>query len=215
MQNSLKQADNNQDSFSFSGLRHASVDDTGRVPIPSMFWPGFQYADEHWVVATINPFHECLILYTKERWKNIESEISKQPYSNDKIRQMQRLVIGLAQEVKLDAQGRLLLPTGLRSVKLRIPNTLDEGELLEKEQKSEKQASSPDTPDEGVLLEKKRKSEKQVSSPNTPDERVLLGRRVVFVGVGKRVEIWSADSWQVIENKSSDPDEVGKANIPF
>jgi MraZ protein len=55
------------------------------------------------------------LLYTAVQWQVIEDNLQKLPSFNAAARRIQRLLIGHATDVELDANGRVLLPPVLRS----------------------------------------------------------------------------------------------------
>ena len=56
----------------------------------------------------------CLLLYPEPEWAEIERKLEALPSFNKTARTFQRLYIGHAHEVEMDAQGRILLPPELR-----------------------------------------------------------------------------------------------------
>jgi len=65
------------------------------------------------MVVTVDRDH-CLLLYTLPDWEEIERKLVRLPSLNKQARRLQRLLIGHATEVELDANGRILLPSPLR-----------------------------------------------------------------------------------------------------
>ncbi len=53
----------------------------------------------------------CLLLYPRPRWQSKSEEISRLPFQ---ARALQRMLIGSAVDIDLDAAGRLLIPSELR-----------------------------------------------------------------------------------------------------
>jgi MraZ protein len=64
------------------------------------------------VVVTIDR-DGCLLLYPMNDWEQIERQIMQLPL-RQASRSLQRLMVGHATDVELDAHGRLLLPPELR-----------------------------------------------------------------------------------------------------
>ena len=54
------------------------------------------------------------MLYPEPEWAEIERRLEALPSFNKSARTLQRLYIGHAHEVEMDAQGRILLPPELR-----------------------------------------------------------------------------------------------------
>ena len=65
------------------------------------------------LVVTVDQDH-CLLVYPLPEWEIIENKLIALPSLNKQARLLQRLLIGHATELDMDAQGRILLPTMLR-----------------------------------------------------------------------------------------------------
>jgi len=65
------------------------------------------------LVVTVDRDH-CLLVYPLPEWEIIESKLIQLPSLNKQARLLQRLLIGHATELDMDAQGRILLPSILR-----------------------------------------------------------------------------------------------------
>ena len=74
----------------------------------------FRAALQSGSVVTIDTEERCLLLYPQATWETIEAQLAALPSFNAQARRIQRLLIGHATEVELDAQGRMLLPPLLR-----------------------------------------------------------------------------------------------------
>ncbi len=57
---------------------------------------------------------QCLLVYPLPEWEVIEAKLIALPSLNKQARLLQRLYIGHATELEMDAQGRFLLPVMLR-----------------------------------------------------------------------------------------------------
>ena len=66
------------------------------------------------LVVTIDTDQPCLLIYPLPEWEAIEEKIEALPSFNPTTRRIQRLLIGHATEVEVDANGRMLLSTPLR-----------------------------------------------------------------------------------------------------
>ena len=65
------------------------------------------------LVVTVDQDH-CLLVYPLPEWEIIEEKLINLPSLNKQSRLLQRLLIGYATDLEMDAQGRILLPTMLR-----------------------------------------------------------------------------------------------------
>lgn len=82
--------------------------------MPTKYRETFQEAAANKCVITIDTEDDCLLLYPLPVWEEIEAKLQTLPSLNRKVRRIQRLLIGHASEIEIDAQGRVLLPPILR-----------------------------------------------------------------------------------------------------
>ena len=66
------------------------------------------------IVITVDHADKCLLVYPMDQWEKVERTLMSLPNMNRRVRNMQRLILGHASELELDAQGRVLLPAPLR-----------------------------------------------------------------------------------------------------
>ena len=57
---------------------------------------------------------KCLLLYPMPEWEVIEQKLAALPNVDDDTRILQRLLVGYATPIEMDAQGRMLVPPPLR-----------------------------------------------------------------------------------------------------
>jgi MraZ protein len=98
----------------FRGINAVNLDTKGRIAMPKKYRQDTLDAADGKMVVTIDTDAPCLLLYTLNEWERIESKLQQLPSFNPAARRIQRLLIGHAMEVDMDAQGRLLLPGLLR-----------------------------------------------------------------------------------------------------
>jgi MraZ protein len=98
----------------FRGVTFLNLDAKGRLAIPAKYRERLQSFCESRLVITIDR-ERCLLIYPERTWVEIERVLDQLPSFNEQARILQRLYIGHAQEVDMDAQGRVLLPPALRS----------------------------------------------------------------------------------------------------
>lgn len=96
------------------GLAACSIDEKGRVTVPSNYRKILMEEADGKLVLTIDTEDRCLLLYPLSNWLVIEEQLSKLPSLNPASRRIQRLLIGHATDLELDRQGRILLPSLLR-----------------------------------------------------------------------------------------------------
>ena len=65
------------------------------------------------LVLTADP-SRCLLLYPLAAWEPIQARLMALSSFNEKIRSLQRLLVGYADDVDIDTAGRILVPPSLR-----------------------------------------------------------------------------------------------------
>lgn len=101
----------------FLGVSTLNLDAKGRLAIPAKHREALVQGCASRVVVTINPspLDRCLWLYPENEWREIARKLSRLPTMNRQNQLIQRLMLGHASEVELDAQGRVLLSSELRA----------------------------------------------------------------------------------------------------
>jgi len=125
----------------FRGINSATLDAKGRMALPARFREVLQLGADGKTVVTIDMREQCLLLYPLSEWEVVQRKLESLANVGARARLLQRLLIGHATDLELDAQGRILLPAMLR-------------------------------------------------------EFGNLEKKLVLVGQGNKIEIWSADHWQ-------------------
>lgn len=97
----------------FRGVTSLNLDSKGRMAIPARYRDLLQSCCGAQLVITVDK-DRCLLLYPAPEWVEIERKLRSLPSFNPQTRNLQRLYIGYAQEVDMDAQGRILLSPELR-----------------------------------------------------------------------------------------------------
>lgn len=97
----------------FRGVNRINLDAKGRLAIPTRYRERLRECCASELVITVDPDH-CLLIYPMPEWQEIECKLMKLPSFNKAARQLQRLLVGYATELEMDAQGRVLLPPLLR-----------------------------------------------------------------------------------------------------
>lgn len=98
----------------FRGVNPINLDAKGRMAVPARYRDMIASHCGNQMVATIDTDSRCLLLYPLPEWEEIQAQIEALPSFNKVARRIQRLLIGHATDLELDANGRLLLPTSLR-----------------------------------------------------------------------------------------------------
>lgn len=99
----------------FRGVNAINLDTKGRMAMPTRYRDSLQERSEGQLVATIDTEEKCLLLYPLDDWLEIERKIEALPSFNKAARRVQRLLIGHATDVEMDANGRIVVPPVLRT----------------------------------------------------------------------------------------------------
>jgi MraZ protein len=98
----------------FRGLSAVNLDVKGRLAIPMKYRQLLVDLCAGCLVATIDTEERCLLIYPLDEWEVIQAKIEALPSFNPSARRIQRLLIGHATDIELDANGRILLSQPLR-----------------------------------------------------------------------------------------------------
>ncbi len=98
----------------FSGKYYYTLDSKGRLIIPAPFREiiSSNYNPKLYVVNDI--FDNCLHIYPQEEWSKLEEKVRTLPKMDEDVKLFIRKVIGSAQEVEIDKQGRILVSAAQR-----------------------------------------------------------------------------------------------------
>jgi MraZ protein len=97
----------------FRGINNITVDAKGRMALPARYRERLLEACGGRLIVTVDQDH-CLLVYPLPEWEIIEEKLNNLPSLNKQSRLLQRLLIGHATDLEMDAQGRILLPAMLR-----------------------------------------------------------------------------------------------------
>jgi len=98
----------------FQGAAQLNLDSKGRLAIPNRHRDMLLAHCEGNLVLTVDE-DGCLLIYPQPEWQPICDKLAKFSAFKPKIRHLQRLMIGYAEEVVMDGAGRVLIPPTLRS----------------------------------------------------------------------------------------------------
>lgn len=93
----------------FIGEHQHSIDDKGRLIIPSKFREDLGYE-----FIMTKGLDNCLFVYPKKEWQVVEEKLKSLPLTNRDARAFIRFFFSGATECALDKQGRVLVPANLR-----------------------------------------------------------------------------------------------------
>ena len=87
-----------------------TVDAKGRLIIPAKFR---EVLGDIFVVC--KGLDHCLYVYSNEDWEAFANQLTSLPLTNKDARQFVRFFLSGASQVEVDKQGRILVPTSLRT----------------------------------------------------------------------------------------------------
>jgi MraZ protein len=97
----------------FRGVSELVLDAKGRIAVPARHRDGLA-ADSNGHCVVTADHGGCLLIYPKRTWEPIQARLMSLSSFDDRIRSIQRLLVGHADDVEIDAAGRILVPPALR-----------------------------------------------------------------------------------------------------
>ena len=97
----------------FRGSTKLSLDSKNRLTIPAKYRDEFIRRSAGRLIVTADP-SVCLLVYAEPDWEPIQEKLLTLPSFNRRVRELQRLLVGHAEEVEMDAAGRILISGPLR-----------------------------------------------------------------------------------------------------
>lgn len=96
----------------FQGTSLLVLDAKGRLSLPAKYRESLLVPCQGEVTLTRHP-DGCVLIYPRAEWLQLRTKLASLPYS---ARALQRVMMGGAVDVTVDASGRLLVPNDLRSM---------------------------------------------------------------------------------------------------
>jgi MraZ protein len=97
----------------FRGVAQLNLDSKGRLAVPARFRDALAARGNGHLVITADS-DRCLLIYPLPDWEPIEQKLMALSSFNAQIRELQRRLVGYAEDVVMDASGRILVPPALR-----------------------------------------------------------------------------------------------------
>ncbi|MES1981435.1 MAG: division/cell wall cluster transcriptional repressor MraZ [Pseudomonadota bacterium] len=98
----------------FQGAAQLNLDTKSRLAIPARYRDVLLASCAGRLVLTADA-DGCLLFYPHPEWEPIREKLLKLSALNPRIRALQRRLIGYAEDVEMDAAGRVLISPALRS----------------------------------------------------------------------------------------------------
>ena len=96
----------------FRGATNLSMDAKGRLAVPAKHRDALLTQSAGNVVLTAHP-HGCLLLYPQPAWEPIQAKMMALSSFDKQAANLQRLLVGYAEDITIDAAGRLLISQSL------------------------------------------------------------------------------------------------------
>ncbi len=102
--------------FVFRGSFEHTIDEKGRVSIPSKFREVLVGRNDSRLIVTkfILASFRCLDVYPYAEWENFEQDLRKKPRFDQNFLKIETFYLSNAQECTVDKQSRILIPPLLR-----------------------------------------------------------------------------------------------------
>ena len=98
----------------FRGVAQLSLDSKGRLAVPARHREALLARCAGRLVITAD-FDKCLLLYPLPDWEPIQQKLMGLSSLNPRIRDLQRQLVGYAEDIELDSAGRVLISPALRN----------------------------------------------------------------------------------------------------
>lgn len=98
----------------FRGVNTINIDAKGRMALPARYRDMLTDKYAGHLVATVDFSGQCLLLYPIDEWEVIQQKVEALSSFDAASRRVQRMLIGHAHDLEMDASGRVLLPQILR-----------------------------------------------------------------------------------------------------
>lgn len=100
----------------FQGETAITIDDKGRLAVPTAYRELVARECANRMVVTYNPYEQgCLWLYPVSAWEQVRDQVNALPNAKKVHRALQLKLVGAATFVDVDGNGRLLLPSSHRN----------------------------------------------------------------------------------------------------
>jgi len=100
----------------FQGETAITLDDKGRMAVPTAYRELIASACANRLVFTYNPFeHGCLWLFPQSEWERVRDQVNDLSSVKRVHRDLQLKLVGAAAPVELDGNARLLVPASQRN----------------------------------------------------------------------------------------------------
>jgi MraZ protein len=100
----------------FQGEAAITIDDKGRLGIPTSYREAVERECGNRLVITYSPFESgCLYIYPQSVWERLRDQVNALPRAKSVSRNLQLKLVGAASFVEPDSNGRISVPASHRS----------------------------------------------------------------------------------------------------
>jgi MraZ protein len=99
----------------FYGKYYYTLDGKGRILVPPPFREVLSSNYSLKLVFVNDAFDHCLCAYPVDEWNRLMDKVKGMPQTLDAVKYFMRRVMGSAVECDIDKQGRMLIPSALRT----------------------------------------------------------------------------------------------------
>lgn len=100
----------------FQGETAITVDDKGRLAVPTAYRDVVARESHSRLVLTYNPFEAgCLWLYAEKEWQRVRDDVMSKPNTQRVVRVLQQKLVGSSAVLELDGNGRVSIPASHRN----------------------------------------------------------------------------------------------------
>lgn len=100
----------------FYGETRVSIDEKGRLALPTEHRAQISVTCANQLVVTYNPYEaECLWIFPKPEWERIRDQVMRLSTAKAAHREFQRRIVGSAAHMELDSSARIVLPHAARA----------------------------------------------------------------------------------------------------
>ena len=100
----------------FQGETAITIDDKGRLAIPTSYREAVARECGNRLVITYNPFESgCLYIYPQPAWERVRDGVNALPRTKSVSRNLQLKLVGAATFVEPDGNGRISVPASHRT----------------------------------------------------------------------------------------------------
>ena len=100
----------------FFGETRISIDEKGRLALPTEHRASIFAICRGQLVVSYNPYEsDSLWIFPKPEWERVRAQVMQLKTAKASHREFQRRLVGAAQILEMDANGRILLPHAARA----------------------------------------------------------------------------------------------------